>query len=60
MNGDGAWVLIVTSVFYVSGLSWNTNTDALCDVRLISFFRLCLRVITFLIKSPPLFYVSII
>ena len=45
---EGARPLIVSLVFYVSNLSWNTNDDTLRNVRLIIFFGSAC-VITFLI-----------
>ncbi len=51
MKWEGARLLIVTFVFYVSNLSWNTTDDTLRNVRQI--FSGSAYVIMFLILSSP-------
>jgi hypothetical protein len=50
---EGARPLIVTFVFYVSNLSWNTNDETLRHVRLIIFFGSACVTSFLILSSPP-------
>ncbi len=56
MKREGTRLLIVTFVFYVSNLSWNTTDDTLRNVRQI--FSGSAYVIMFLILSSPQIFFS--